>query len=338
MNIYDKRGYLDFDRIASLPVNFIFIYGGRGGGKTFGALKWVKEHQMPFLFTRRQVQEYEIVSQPEASPFNKLNAKYDWHVEVRKITKNLSGFYEDGQGAPIGLLTAMAAIAHIRGMDFSLYKYWLYDEFIPEAHIRTMKEEGQAFLNAYETVNRNRELEGEAPLKVWALANANLLANPIFIELDLVTVAERMKKTRQNFWMDESRGVALIDMWDSPISEEKEETALYKLVNKNSEYYKMAIENRFRDLEESSPKSRNLKEYKPIVKIGEITLYKHKSRSGAYYCSTHHMGVCPEFRSSDIERQRCLNKFSWIPEMYLTNKIEFESYLCEALFNKYLFT
>lgn len=335
MNYYLDNGYLNFDRIASLPVNFIFIYGARGVGKTFGALKYVKEHGIKFVFTRRQIQEYDIVSKTETSPFKKLNIAYDWNVEIKNITKNVSGFY-DGEGSPIGYMTALAAVAHIRGMDFSDCDWWIYDEFIPEAHVRPMKEEGQAFLNAYETFNRNRELEGKPPMKVVALANSNLLANPVFMELDLVMVAERMKRTGQNFFMDQSRGMAMLDPFDSPVAEEKEETALYKLVNKNSEFYKMAIENKFKDLDDASPRSRNLKEYIPVVRIGEITLYKHKSRR-EYYCSTHHTGVCPEFRNSEIDRERCLNRFSWIPSMYLGNHIDFESYLCEALFNKYLF-
>ncbi len=336
MNYYDKKGYLNYDRIASLPVNFIFIFGGRGTGKTYGALKYVKEHGIRFVFTRRQTQEYDMIAKTDTSPFKVLNKDMDWKVEIKSITKHVSGFYEQEHGAPLGYLTALASVAHIRGMDFSDCDWWIYDEFIPEAHVRPMKEEGQAFLNAYETFNRNRELEGRAPMKVFALANSNLLANPIFMELDLVTTAERMRRTGQNFYMDQERGYALLDPFDSPVSEEKEETALYKLVNKNSEFYRMAIENRFKDLEDAAPKSRNLKEYNPIVRIGEITLYRHKSRR-EFYCSTHHMGVCPEFRNSEIDRERCLNKFDWIPEMYLSNKIDFESYLCEALFNKYLF-
>lgn len=339
MKIYDNNGYLDFDRIASLPVNFIFIYGGRGGGKTYGALKWVIENGKRFIFTRRQAQEYEMVSKPESSPFKKLNSDKGWNIQIKSISKMLSGFYEDGEGAPIGYMSSLASVAHIRGMDFSDVDVWIYDECIPEPHVRTIKEEGQAFLNAYETFNRNRELQGAEPIKVFALANSNMLANPLFMELDLVTVAERMKKKNMNTWIDTGRGVALIDMFDSPISDEKAETAIYKLVNKNSEFYRMALENQFKDLDDSfgHVNSRNLTEYLPVVEIGEITLYKHKSRSGCFYCSTHHTGVCPQFRNSEIDRQRCLNRFTWIPDAYLSNKIEFESYLCEALFNKYLF-
>ena len=337
MNLYDKNGYLDFDRIASLPVPFIFIYGGRGSGKTFGALKYVIEHNIRFIFTRRMVKEYNMVSRSETSPFKKLNRKYNWTLDIKHIVGDVSGIYNGGEGAPIGYMTALVAVANIRGMDFSDCDWWIYDEFIPEEHVRAIKGEGEAFMNAYETFSRNRELEGEKPMKVVCLANANRLANPIFMELDLVMISERMKRTKQNFWMDKERGVALIDPWDSPKSEEKEETALYRLVNKNSEFYKMAIKNEFKDLDEAEPVSRNLKEYVPVVRIGEITLYKHKTRR-AYYCSTHHQGSCPTYRNSDIDRQRCLNKFNWIPEQYLTNSIEFESYLCEALFNKYLFT
>lgn len=336
MNIYDQNGYLNYDRISSIPVNFIFIVGGRGTGKTYGALKYVYEHGIKFMFSRRQRQEYETICKDEASPFKSINEDIHSDVRIRTINKNLSAFYDGEYPAPIGYLTSLMNIAALRGLDFSDCDWWIYDEFIPEPHVRPIKEEGQAVLNAYETFNRNRELKGKPPIKMIALSNSNMLACPLFIELNLVNVAEKMRRSGENFWMDKERGVAIIDPCDSPISGEKEETALYKLVNHDSEFYKMAIENRYRDLDDSAPVSRNLKEYVPLVRVGEITLYKHKS-ARKYYCCTHASGACPVYGTSEIQRDRLMKKFSWLPSMYLDNKIEFESYICEALFNKYIF-
>ena len=324
------------DRIASLPVPFIFIYGPRGTGKTYGALKDTYEKRLPFLYLRRQRQEYEAVAKDESSPFKSLNEDLNLSISVRSINKALSGFYEPDNGSPIGYLTSLVNVATLRGIDLSDVKRILYDEFIPEPHVRPIKEEGQAFLNAYETLNRNREIKGQEPIKVLALANSNYLANPIFMELELVSIAEKMRKSGENFRLLKDRGIALIDAYDSPIAEGKRETALYKLVNKDSEFYKMASENRFRDLDEAASMSRPLKEYTPVVRIGEITLYRHKSER-RYYCSKHHSGVCPKFGFSSIEIERCMKKNPWITTAYLTNKIDFEDYISEALFNKYLF-
>ena len=337
MNLYDNNGYLNFSRISSIPANFVFIVGGRGTGKTYGALKYVWENKIKFMFSRRQRQEYDTISKNEASPFKSLNADLNINVNVRSINHNLSGFYDGESGLPIGYLTALVNISTLRGLDFSDCDWWIYDEFIPEPHVRPIKEEGQAVLNAYETFNRNRELQGRPPLKLIGLSNSNMLACPLFIELDLVNVVERLKKSGDNFWMDKARGVAVIYPWDSPLSEEKMETALYKLVNKESEFYQMAIENRFRDLDESAPVSRNLREYTPVLRIGEISIYKPKNAQGKYYCTTHASGSCPEYGISEIQIDRCIKKYSWIPNLYLSNRIEFESYICEALFNKYLF-
>ena len=337
MNLYLKSGYIDWERLAKVPASFLFVYGGRGAGKTYGCLKYVLEHKIPFIFTRRQQQEYDMVCRDDTSPFKVLNEDLNLDIHVRTISKNVSGIYQGDSSLPIGYMTSLGAFAHIRGMDFSDVKWWIYDEFIPEPHVRPMKEEGQAWANAYETICRNRELKGEDPVKFVGLANTNNLANPLFVELELVGIVERLRKRGTNYFLIPDRGIALVDTVDSPISGEKKETALYKLMNKNSEYYRMSIENRFRDLDEAKPVSRNLNEYRPVVEIAEITLYRHKHER-KFYCSMHHTGVCKTFTSSEIDKERCLRAFEWIPQMYLENKIEFETYMCEVLFNRYLFS
>ena len=39
MNVYLPNGYADMGKIMSLPYPLIFVIGGRGTGKTYGACK-----------------------------------------------------------------------------------------------------------------------------------------------------------------------------------------------------------------------------------------------------------------------------------------------------------
>ena len=335
MKLYDENGYLNFKEIFNIPVPFIFIHGPRGVGKTYGALQEAKIRGEQFIYTRRTQTEADMIRTPKMFPFKKHNENNQWDVRIGGINKQVAAFYDGTDPAPIGYVTALSTIANIRSLDLSDCKTWIYDEFIPEEHVKPIKNEGQAFLNAYETFNRNRELEGQPPMKLIALANSNRLANPIYIELGLVMIADRMKKRRQNLYINKDRGIAIIDPFDSPKAEEKEETALYKLANKDSDFYKMAIENRFQDLDESKAKTQSLKEFKPVCRIGELCLYKHKSEK-RFYISAHVSGNPPFFGISEIEIARFKRAFPWIVDKYIAGAVGFESYYAEALFNRYI--
>ena len=118
----------------------------------------------------------------------------------------------------LGYTAALSTISNMRGFDASDVEMLIYDEFIPEKHERTLKHEATAFLNAYETINRNREMQGKKPLQVLALANAMDLANPIFLELGIVNNIERMlDKGRSNIYLDRDRGLLVAICSNSPI-------------------------------------------------------------------------------------------------------------------------
>ena len=343
MSLYLDNGYINIGELLQRPEPFIFIHGGRGVGKTYGALVEALRLEGKFLFSRRLQSELDVVSNQKYMPFNALMEKDpELHIGVASISKYNRAFYrqvkaEEGyvnSGEPIGYTAALSTFANIRGFNASDVVLWIYDEFIPEAHVRPIKQEGTAFLNAYETINRNRELEGKPALKVLCMSNSNRLANPIYIELDLVSMAERMKKAGANIATDRKRGVVMVDPWDSPIAEAKAETALYKLANKSSEFYEMAIGNTFSDLEQARTGARNLKEYRPLVTIGDVTIYRHKAGS-EYYGTRHRSGTPPTYQASGVELSRFKRDYPRLWELYLRNKITFEDYMAEALFNSY---
>lgn len=344
--MFDSNGYLDFDFIFKNNATFKFIVGGRGVGKTFGALKYVIDNNLKFIFMRRTQTQVDMIKSDELNPFNALYTELgsNYNFIMKKINKNITGVYkgvldEDGTykatGEPIGYIMALSTISNIRGFDASDVKVLLYDEFIGEKHEKSISSEGTAFLNAIETIARNRELKGTEPLKVLAFSNSNDLGNPIFIELKLVTICEKMIQKKQNIKNIPNRDLALFLITDSPISKAKAETSLYKLTGLNSNFSKMSILNEWSSDYMSCIKSMNLKQYKPLVKVGEICIYQHKNNK-TFYVTEHTSGSYTEYDTSDIELRRFRNDYYYLTIAYLNRGILFESYIQQILLEKYL--
>lgn len=343
MNLYMENGYANMSAIMALNLPFNFVVGGRGTGKTYTTLAELYNNKIKFMLMRRTQTQLDTINKPEFSPFKSLNRDMDINVGVLSISKYNGAFYNmvegekpntiSPEGLPIGYTCALSTVANLRGFDASDVEVLLYDEFIPEAHERPIKNEGAAFLNAYETINRNRELYGRNPLQVVALANANDLANPIFLEMGIATVAEKMLRKGQSYSIDRERGIGLFFLSDSPISERKKRTALYRACGRDFE--DMALNNIFVSEDSATIKSVQLKEYRPIVAIGELCVYEHK-RNSTYHCCTHISGSPPRFGTGEVETARFARSYSWMWLAYLNRQISFETKLCEKLLTKFL--
>lgn len=336
MKIYYDSGYVNMGGILDEGYTFNFVIGGRGTGKTYDALKDSKESGERFMLLRRTQTECDLISKPEFSVFKPLNDDLGWNVQVSKASKYNSVFYEpegdDGRKI-IGYTGALSTIANMRGFDASDIKRLLYDEFIPEKHVRPLKNEAEALFNAYETMNRNRELKGLPPLQLLCMANSNEITNPVFEYLKLIRIADKMQKGGTDRWTDDRRSIQLIILHRSPISKRKASTALYRLTD-GTDFSAMSIDNDFR-VDRSHVKPRPLSEYLPICSIGELCIYRHKS-NGRLYATTHLSGVFNKAYSlSDTDRlhyQR-LYRAQW--DMYVAGKIDFEDVLAETMFIKY---
>lgn len=293
-NIYLKNGYLNIPYILRFNVPFTFCVGGRGTGKTYGALKYVLETGEKFIYMRRTQAQSDLINKPDFSPFKSVARDMGIDIISESITKYNAAFYkgiQDGEkiiadGAPIGYTMALSTVSNLRGFDMSDCTLLIYDEFIPEKHERPLKNEAAALFNAYETINRNRELSGRAPLKVLCLANANDITNPIFEELGIIDKVFQMGKKKQAVSINQERGYAVVLLSESPISERKRQTALYRLTS-GTDFESMAIDNSYNI--EYERQSVSLIEYAPICTVEGITIYKHKSQA-RYYCTTHKSG------------------------------------------------
>lgn len=75
-----------------------------------------------------------------------------------------------------------------------------------------------------------------------------------------------MIKTGQEISVNKQRGIALIMLMRSPISDRKQDTALYRL-NDGSEFSRMALKNLF-EYEDDTVRRCPINEYRPVVAVG----------------------------------------------------------------------
>ena len=341
MGMFLPSGYLDIPRLLASHLPFIFVVGGRGTGKTYGALELVRQEAMSggkFIYLRRTQKIVDkIVSssrgnQISLSPFKSLDRDKGYSTEVVRAADDVHAFIDAETTTLLGYCLALSTFASLRGFDASEVATIIFDEFIPERHEKPIPDEADAFFNAVETVNRNRELQGQAPVQCLLLSNANRMGNPLFLELGLVSRATKMLSKGVDVYRDNNRGLMLVILQNSPISEQKKQTALYKLTA-GSSFSRMSVENDF-DETCSNLRHASLKELIPLVTVGEITIYKHKSEQWLYV-STHRTGSPETFGSSTADLKRFRLHYYWIFEAYMYRRVYFEEYLCELLLEKY---
>lgn len=337
MGIYLSNGYVDIERILNYRIPFNFIVGGRGTGKTYGALKYAYENNIRFMLMRRTQAQCDLINKPEFNPYKVIASDLNRDIRVKSISSYNALIYEDMgedlEGRTMGYTCALSTIANMRGFDASDVKLLIYDEFISERHERMLKGEGGCFKNAYETLNRNRELKGERPLQVLCLANAFNIANPIFLEFGLVGICEKMQLKDQELYINRERGILIALLGNSQISVKKANTALYKLGG--GAYSEMALNNDFSYNSKDDIKSRSLKEFRLLCTVGEISIYKHKS-DRKYYVSEHRTGTAPEYKSDEVGLKRYQKKHGLqLFSAYMRGNVGFENMLTKSLFELY---
>lgn len=328
MNLYLPSGYFNFEAVAKKNIPFNIIIGGRGTGKTFGALKYALATGQKFLYVRRLQDQVEKLKAPGYSPFEALNYTLGSNTGVKTTARGVIGVFDDDNNN-VGSIVALSTFANIRGFNGSDVRIIIFDEFIPQATEAPIRDELAALANMYESVNRNRELNGEPPVQMFMLSNSNTLQSRILAGLKLILKIDKMQKAGRNEMIDNRRGLGVWLLDDSPISNAKATTALYKLMD-GSAYSEMALDNNFGWETGSVKASRSLKGYHALFTIGELTAYKNKD---GYYISEHESGTPARYRISDSEVRRCKRDFLMLFCDWLNNKVIFENVEVEILFN-----
>lgn len=334
----EKMKYINVWDYASAEYPFQIFLGGRGTGKTFSALKGVITQGRRFIFMRRTAQELDLMLDSDrgegANPFKPINKELGRDLGLFRIVKNLAGVYnremiEDKLqpvGVPLGYGVALSTISSIRGIDFSDCDICIYDEFIPEKHVRRIKNEGTALFNAYETMCRNRELAGKPPMLLYMLANSNDLYNDIFIELGIVSDIEKMTRKGKADMYFKDRGLAIHLLSNNEdFVEAKSQTALYKLTA-GSTFSDMALNNKFAYEDFSLIGRQSLTGFRPVIGIGRAYMYIKKGESLIYI--SYARARCPVLNIDNESDRLCFysDYGRMLKNYYIKGRICFESY------------
>ena len=335
IRLYDDTGYLNIPGIFSYNTVFNFIVGGRGTGKTYGLLKYIYDHGETAIYLRRTQTQADIVGKPEFSPFKSVARDLNITYDVVKSAKGVTALIVDDR--VLYYTAALSTFASLRSFDMSDVTVIIFDEFIPEPSEKaTISHEYETFLNMYETVNRNRELTGRAPVKLIAAANANNINNKIFLGLGLISVTDNMMRKDLQEWHDSKRSISLYYPRRSPISEAKNDTALYRL-SAGTEFQKMAIANDY-NIDVSDISQKPAIEFKPIVNLGELCIRRHKSRSNMYLVSVGPAkGSAPSYPATEKGILQFKEKYERIIYNYLFGDAFFYgNLLAKSLFTTYM--
>lgn len=354
MGLYNEKGFVNFKWVKELGLPFNILVGGRGIGKTYGCLEDMLTGGEKFYFARRTDKQLQQLARPDQDPTIDINLNRGTNFCLRTVPKVGMGFYdckqnEDGEWEPeeepLGSCQSMSTVANLRGAGGGvLYKYLVYDEFIKLTHEKPFRGEDTAFADLYETINRNRELppprgSGAPPLQAFLLSNSNRIDSPILAAFNLINQAAKMQATaeatgKDQIYINREKGILFVYFAESEISKAKANTALYKALGQDSSYTAMAVGNKFADDTQSDIKSMPIIEYRPLVSVGELTIYLHKNGSH-YYVSTHRMKAPNTYNSGTEEFEKFSRKWRKLYAAYMDDKLFFEDYGAKVAFLHY---
>lgn len=282
--------FFDINEYEKSIEDINIIIGGRGIGKTYSLLRYLVENGNKFVYMRTTKTELDECCGEFGNPFKAINRDFGYDITI-KPNKTHGLVYSDG--VLIGYAAALSTFENLRGVDLSDTKYMVYDEFISINKPRF--DQFKAFINAYETINRNRELTGSDPLRCFLLSNSQSLNNDILAGFNLIGDVERMLKFDQEKF---KRGNIRVILPVADISKEKAQTSFYKAIEQ-SNVYRENINNEFaNDSFYGVQRASNINAYIPICCIDGIYIYVHKSDQHYYVCRTPATNI-PIFTSKD---------------------------------------
>ena len=332
MNLYLPNNYLDMGAVISAPYPFIVVVSARGGGKTYGTLKFLIENDLRFIYLRRTKTVLDIVTDQRYQPFKRLNSDQGWQIVPEK-RNGLPVFIDKlAEGEPVvGYAAALSTFSHVRGFDASDVDVVVWDEFIPEPTERLMFNGFTAFANALETIGRNRELEGMAPLKVVLLSNSDLIYGDVVEGFHLGDELLQMQEHGVEV-LEHSPDMLLIMPKLEAYAERKADTALYRLTE-GSSFSDVALRNSFPVEDRSMIKRRPLAEYKPVCRISGFCVYRHKT-GRSWYVTDHVSGDPVTYDNTEADHRRFLREQKALTAAWIRRRVYFSGIDVQTRFKR----
>ena len=247
MYLHDN-GYIEIEDTDLTNLNILF--GGRGIGKTFSVLKHRCENALnddnkKFIWLRDSAEVVKKIAAGNSitNPIRSVCPNFP-EITIEKSSGNncfIANPKSDNYKV-LGFLMALSTFHNARGISYEDVVNITWDEFIPEDGAVIKKNQGAVFLNAYESINRNREFDNKPPVQIIFLSNTNDIYSDVLADLGVNSLIETMMYNKETVYRDN-------DMWIEFLSsevfyEKKKDTFIYR-INKNEKFNDMALKNKF---------------------------------------------------------------------------------------------
>lgn len=151
----------------------------------------------------------------------------------------------------------------------------------------------------------------------------------MYLGLGVVNDVLNMQKNGKEIYNDPARYLSIVILRCSPISDKKAATALYQLNTKNS-LNLTSLKNEFL-YDDRLVKSKNLSGYMPVLCVGELIIYRHKSTNEYYVRSGNNKGVT-NYLATDEDLKRFQTRETRLLRAYIAQRIYFETYEAQTIF------
>lgn len=331
---YTPEGFIQMGELldGSSSYPYLVLISSRGGGKTYGTLKWLIETGQKFIYFRRTKQILDIISDKAYQPFKPLNNDLGWDIQPR-TGRGLTSLIDCRRPDQpvIGHMAALSTFSNVRGFDASDITVMVWDEFIPEPSDRITFNMFSAWTHAIETVGRNRELMGKPPVRVIMLSNSDLIYGDVVAGFRIGDELLRMQETGTEV-LEHSKDMLLVMPALEDFTASKSDTALYRLTA-GSDFADVALHNKFPIEDRSQIGSRPLVEYVPICVVCGVCIYRHKS-GRRYYCCRHVSGNPPVYKDNKTDLRRFHKQHMGLLGAYLKKRIDYESIDVQTVIRK----
>ena len=323
----------------------ITIVGARKRGKTYSMLKYAYEENEQIIFLKRQVGDIKLLcmnaknkqkrlksdsedddiegfdEDDDYSPYADLNDDIGSNVQPKMLDsqQGIATFYDrDSNWKAIkkcGVALAVNSIAKYKGFGgMRKCKYLVFDEFIPapwERHVTRL--EGEAVLDLYETVSRDREERGLEPLLLVCLANSNDLSNEMFNTLEITDDVVDMIAAGDDVRKIGGKLVVLVDDSKLAIKKDEQKTLIYQDM-KDTMWGRVSFDNEFARNDISCIGTTSLKHFvcRCMVTYKNETWYIYQREYKFYVCSS---------RSNNVPKEYDLNFESTRKPFYLKEAV-----------------
>lgn len=319
--------YFDAEPYIENNYPFVIIIGGRGIGKTYSTLRTVTEKNIMHMYLRNSDKIMQICSSEMGNPYKAINEDFGTDYQFH-MTKDGTAMIQDAKNDNkiVGYGCALSTFSNLRGVSMPEIKVVVYDEFLEIVHGKS--KQADWFFNLYETVNRNRELQGKPPLKVIMLANSLSIENAILSEFGIISTIEGMVRSGQRKVSIPEKGIMILLPYLDDLANAKRDTALYR-ATQDSSYYAMAIENRFTENDFSDiQKKANIYEYIPVCCYCGVYIYNHKSDGTLYACNIY--ADCPSF--DENKRLAFRRRYgAYLKSAIIDGRMKFQNYAAKYL-------